>query len=68
MGINIIKILDTEGARQIASHINRGEFSLTEANNALADSVKGISDDDHKAISAFFKRAEKLDDCIVYLD
>ena len=66
--MDIIKILDSESPKQIASHINRGEISLTEANNLLVDSIKGITDSDKEEIELYFKRAKKLDDSIVYLD
>ena len=66
--MDIIKILDSESPKQIASHINNGEISLTEANNLLVDSVKGITDSDKEEIELYFKRAKKLDDSIVYLD
>ena len=66
--MDFIKILDSESPKQIASHINRGEISLTEANNLLVDSVKGITDKDKREIALYLKRAEKLDASIVYLD
>ena len=66
--MDIIKIIDSENARGIASHINKGEFTLTEANNVLVDSVKGITEDDKESIALYLKRAKKLDASIVYLE
>ena len=66
--MDIIHIIDSESAKGIAAHINDGEFSLTEANDVLVDSVRGITDTDKEAISLFFKRTKKLDASIVYLD
>ena len=66
--MDIIHIIDGETAKGIAGHINAGEFTLTEANNVLVDSIKGIADTDKEAISLFFKRTKKLDASIVYLD
>ena len=66
--MDIIHIIDTETAKGIAAHINAGEFSLTEANDSLVNSIKGITDADKEAISLFFKRTKKLDTSIVYLD
>lgn len=65
---NIIALLDKESPKQIAKHINEGEFTYTELNDALVDSVKGVTNDDHAAISLFFKREKKVDDCLSYLD
>ena len=65
---NVIDIIDNETARGIASHINAGEFTLTEANNVLVDSVRGITEKDKEAIALYLKRVKKLDASIVYLD
>lgn len=65
---NIIKFLDEESPREIAGRINNGEFTLSELNDSLADSVKGITDEDTDKISLFFKRERKLDKCITYLE
>ena len=66
--MDIIKILDSESPKQIASHVNKGEISLTEMNDQLVDSVKGISEDDKESIALYLKRAKKLDASIVYLE
>lgn len=66
--MDIIKILDSESPKQIASHINNGEITLTEMNERLVDSVKGITDNDKEEIELYFKRAKKLDASISYLD
>ena len=65
---NIIRFLDEESPREIAGRINNGEFTLSELNDSLADSVKGITDEDTDNISLFFKRERKLDKCITYLE
>ena len=66
--MDIIKILDSESPKQIASHVNKGEISLTEMNDQLVDSVRGISEDDKESIALYLKRAKKLDASIVYLE
>lgn len=66
--MDIIKILDSESPREIASHVNKGEISLTEMNDQLVDSVRGISEDDKESIALYLKRAKKLDASIVYLE
>ena len=68
MDKNIIELLDTENAKKIASRINRGEFTLSELNDSLVETLKGVNDEDHVSVNKYLKRAEKLDSCIVYLD
>lgn len=63
----IIKIIDSENPRDIASHINNGEFTYTELNDALVDSVIGVTDKDLDAISLFFKRECKVEETQQYL-
>ena len=65
---NIIEYLDRESPRQIAKRINIGEFTLSELNDSLADTLKGVTDEDTDKISLFFKRESKLDKCITYLE
>ena len=68
MDKNIINLLDTENAKKIASRINRGEFTLSELNDSLVETLKGVTNEDRASVNKYLKRAEKLDDCIVYLD
>ena len=65
---NIIKIIDNETAKQIASHINKGEFSWSELNSALIDSIEGVTEKDAEKISLFFKREKKVDEVQSFLD
>ena len=65
--MDIIKILDSESPREIASHVNKGEISLTEMNDRLVDSVIGVTDKDLDAISLFFKREDKVEATQQYL-
>ena len=65
---NIIEYLDRESPKQIAKRINIGEFTLSELNDSLVETLKGVTNEDHASVNKYLKRAEKLDSCIVYLD
>ena len=64
----IMTIIDQNTPNAIAGFINRGELTLTELNDALVESVKGVTDNDKSEIALFLKREKKVDDCISYLD
>ena len=64
----IMTTIDQNTPNAIADFINRGELTLTELNDALVESVKGVTDNDKSEIALFLKREKKVDDCIGYLD